>query len=582
MRLTHRVSKGTSQVSIRQRSVRPELTHVEPQFAPSSVVSNSSNSHRSLVLSILSAKPSQREAKLFAKQFVKASSTAKDSDSISNDVISVTQTNPLSSIKLGIVRIDAGLEQEDLDAFAQVLVSMQKLGLSPVVMIDFDSVSHPTHTAMHNVVNVSPTRRKRFTLSLNSAVPTKKRMLRSNAQNGRKSPKEATMDAMAAMHMRAHLISECSRVVEAIDSAGSRGVPIHSGVFSMASDASKGLDCDAAALLKHMGRHVPVLVPMAVNAESAKVAVFGTQRGLVSLAESFANTVLPGLAALPVKLFLINDKYGGIRLNDKSHVALVNLAEESTDLRARITHQETMDDRDHRTLKDLANASELLTILNKCSTSSSALIACVNAENPGNTLITNHLTDKPVHVGGGSALVDRVSKSSDPAPPTVLRTGLTLRVYDSLDSLDISRLESLLDASFGKKLDAATYFSRIRNCVSTIILAGDYDGAVIVTAEKYTSTHHPVYYLDKFAVHPQSQGLGAADILWKRMADLYPNLCWRSRTKNPVNKWYFERSDGNLKFGDDQYWMMFFYGRLGVGRLKEYRAVCEGIVASFI
>ncbi|KAJ3224549.1 Amino-acid acetyltransferase, mitochondrial [Chytriomyces hyalinus] len=459
----------------------------------------------------------------------------------------------------------------------------KQLGLSPVVMIDFDSVSHPTHTAMQHVINVSPTRRKRFTLSLNSAVPTKKRLFRSNTQNGRKSSKDATMDAMSAMHMRAHLVSECSRVVEAIDRAGSRGVPIHTGVFSIGNDTSKGLDCDAAVLLKHMGRHVPVLVPMAASVESAKMSIFGTQRGLVSLAESFANTVIPGVVpALPVKLFLINDKYGGIRLNDKTHVALVNLAEESTDLRARITNQETMEDRNHRTLKDLSNASELLTILNKCSTSSSALIACVNAENPGNTLITNHLTDKPVHVGGGSAVVNRVSKSSDPAPPTVLRTGLTLRVYDSLDGLDISRLESLLDASFGKKLDAATYFSRIRNCVSTIILAGDYDGAVIVTSEKSTHSANPVFYLDKFAVHPQSQGLGAADILWKRMADLYPNLCWRSRTKNPVNKWYFERSDGNLKFGEDQYWMMFFYGKEGVGRLEEYRGVSEGIVASFI
>ena len=62
----------------------------------------------------------------------------------------------------------------------------------------------------------------------------------------------------------------------------------------------------------------------------------------------------------------------------------------------------------------------------------------------------------------------------------------------------------------------------------------------------------------------QFLGTGTADILWTKIRSMYPNLCWRSRTSNPVNKWYFDRADGSIKMKrdieDHHYWTLFWYG----------------------
>ncbi|KAJ3314916.1 Amino-acid acetyltransferase, mitochondrial, partial [Blyttiomyces sp. JEL0837] len=133
-----------------------------------------------------------------------------------------------------------------------------------------------------------------------------------------------------------------------------------------------------------------------------------------------------------------------------------------------------------------------------------------------------------------------------------------------LETVDRDRLHILLEAN-------------------SVIVAGDYDGAAIVTWEPFGDANddkNGCYYLDKFAVAPKSQGIGVADILWKRLCLEFPDLMWRSRADNPVNKWYFDRSVGNAKVGGG-YWMMFWYGKQGLGLVKEYQAVCEAIPASF-
>jgi len=72
-------------------------------------------------------------------------------------------------------------------------------------------------------------------------------------------------------------------------------------------------------------------------------------------------------------------------------------------------------------------------------------------------------------------------------------------------------------------------------------VAGDYEGAAIVTAELpfKDSSHSPIPYLDKFAVSSRSQGSGSvADIVFNVLTTMFPDdLIWRSRKTNPVNKW---------------------------------------------
>ena len=108
----------------------------------------------------------------------------------------------------------------------------------------------------------------------------------------------------------------------------------------------------------------------------------------------------------------------------------------------------------------------------------------------------------------------------------------------------------LIEDSFGKKLDLEHYLSRIDNNIAAVIVAGDYEGAAIVTWE-YPSedkTRQRVCYLDKFAVLKRSQGTGGvADVVFKTMVEGVRNglfegaegVVWRSRRWNPVNKWVY-------------------------------------------
>lgn len=147
-----------------------------------------------------------------------------------------------------------------------------------------------------------------------------------------------------------------------------------------------------------------------------------------------------------------------------------------------------------------------------------------------------------------------------------------------MDKIDIPKLTELLEASFGKILDTEPFYARMQRDLDFCIIAGDYQGVAIVTNEypDPSSTSYPpsspikaISYLDKFAVLPSLQGDGTVDFLWGALRDesfglgvadaLNPNvgglqgkgvgkdLVWRSRGNNPVNKWYYERSNGFFK-----------------------------------
>ncbi|KAJ2771448.1 Amino-acid acetyltransferase, mitochondrial, partial [Coemansia nantahalensis] len=95
-----------------------------------------------------------------------------------------------------------------------------------------------------------------------------------------------------------------------------------------------------------------------------------------------------------------------------------------------------------------------------------------------------------------------------------------------------------------------------------IIVAGDYQGAVIVTHELVPGAHWRVPYLDKFAVLPAAQGTGMADILWAQLRRACPACMWRSRNDNGVNRWYFDRAEGHLRAPPPAHgtrWVFFWY-----------------------
>jgi amino-acid N-acetyltransferase len=231
-----------------------------------------------------------------------------------------------------------------------------------------------------------------------------------------------------------------------------------------------------------------------------------------------------------------------------------------------------------------------------------------------NTLIHNLLTNKPVV--SSSLPAARMRSSSGEVPPfessraTLVKRGMPLTIIPAADKglgwqapsdgrtslslendprVDLPRLVHLINDSFRRKLDVRHYLDRIQNRIAGLIIAGEYEGGAILTWEMPPGTKDPtrlVPYLDKFAVLSSSQGSsGVADIVFQSMVrTCFPQgVCWRSRKDNPVNKWYFERSDGTWQIPGTN-WTMFWTGGGVVEdeqRWRDYVGVCRDVQPSW-
>ena len=234
-----------------------------------------------------------------------------------------------------------------------------------------------------------------------------------------------------------------------------------------------------------------------------------------------------------------------------------------------------------------------------------------------NTLIHNLLTNKPVVSSSLPAARMPSAPGNNGSVPevglpraTLLKRGMPVTIIPVADQdlgwraphtgktslspetdpgVDLARLVYLIDDSFRRKLDVRHYLNRIQDRVAGIIVAGEYEGGAILTWEMPPSTNDPtrlVPYLDKFAVLSSSQGsAGVADIVFQAMVrTCFPNdVCWRSRKDNPVNKWYFERSNGTWQIPGTN-WTMFWTGDGVVedsARWNDYVGVCTAVQPSW-
>lgn len=187
------------------------------------------------------------------------------------------------------------------------------------------------------------------------------------------------------------------------------------------------------------------------------------------------------------------------------------------------------------------------------------------------SLIANLITNKAAH---SPSLPQRLlARRQDVRhTPTILRSGLPVRVLTDWADVDQDKLQALLEQSFRRSLNREAYFGRLAALLDFVIITGDYDGLAIVTKEHAPGEDphkvEPIAYLDKFAVLPKLQGSGAVDFLWGALRDevhglglldalnnnggkngfgVGRDLVWKSRAANPVNRWYFERSNGFVR-----------------------------------
>ncbi|KAJ3034649.1 Amino-acid acetyltransferase, mitochondrial, partial [Rhizophlyctis rosea] len=394
-----------------------------------SIRSKLNHATQSLVLDVLSALPSQREARNFLQRFDRVpSGNLPDGvhlrDLVARPVGMTHVTSPRAadilahsrrSEHFGLIKLEAGLPPEQLNRFARTLVQLQKLGLMPLIIMDVPIALEETDLA------------------------------------------GSEEDTRALRNMRFNrdrqiVIRETFKVAEAIELAGA---------------ISKKFTSDS-----HLGSPVRTIF---VN-QSGGIAVNGRSLGFVNL----------------------EDEYESIKTDIQSHLAPTSADRKST------TTQ----------LEDLDTARAVLSVL---PSSSSAVIASAASSA---ALISNLITDKPI-TSTSTLLSPRTTTTATSNslltsiyPPTILRHGLKVDVHTSLDTISIPLATTLLENGFRKTLDKKSFWNRFSGVMDTTIVAGNYDGAAMVTLESapnHNSHSHPsaeplkIPYLDKFVVAPTSQ-----------------------------------------------------------------------------
>ncbi|KAL0951411.1 hypothetical protein HGRIS_008103 [Hohenbuehelia grisea] len=328
---------------------------------------------------------------------------------------------------------------------------------------------------------------------------------------------------------------------------------------------------------------IPVVPPFALDSFCRSVRVDANDviaalaRGMVEAAALGKSSAFDEKAAdfsedvdlTPLRLMIIN-REGGVPSYARSgnpHL-LINLTSEHTHI-----HETFRDSWRESHPTSLSNLSLARTCLTFMPPTSSAIM--VSHRSPS-SLIGNLITNKPALSSSLPHALLQGNRKLTPHTPTLLRLGLPIRVARTLDQVDRTKLNALLEQSFGRTLNEDAFYKRLETALDFVIIAGDYAGAAVVTNEPSSDGGEPISYLDKFAVLPSHQGDGTVDFLWVALHDesyglghpssANPNggkegkgegrdLVWRSRANNPVNKWYFERSTGHVRMGS---WVLFW------------------------
>lgn len=437
-----------------------------------------------------------------------------------------------------IVKVQGPFEPRQLRSIAEGLVYLERLGLVSIIVVDDENWS------------------------------TASRM-----------GSEATQSRKA-------VIQAANNLAQTIESIGGKACAIVNSLFRLrdidAMDIAQKEHPDFNPLIEIQSLRslkaaisrgeMPIIPPIAFDATLSAVAVPAND-AVKALVESLAkeavksessqvSTKVDDVDLTPLRMMIIN-REGGIpspARGGNPHLS-INLQSEY-----QYIHDTFIWHKSHPT--SLANLELLQSCLQQLPRESSAVI--VSHRSP-KALIANLITNKPAHSPSlhHSLLPLRQTHHT----PTILRQGLPIRVIRDLRQVDRAQLTKLMEASFRKQLNADDYYNRLERSLDFVIVAGsegtdrDYQAAAIVTHERDAENPdaHPICYLDKFAVLPSLQGDGTVDFLWTALRDetfglglldaLNPNggkegigfgtdLVWRSRADNPVNKWYFERSNG--------------------------------------
>lgn len=515
--------------------------------------------NRSFFLTVLSATATKRDAKSYIEKYQKPYNKAnlvkvKSSDSLRDFIEaedgalidiepSLADTSPLR-VAVVTIRDPAETTNDQLEKIACTLGQLHRLGLHPVVIID----TYADGPASGWGVQVN-------------------------------------------------------RFAQILEDSDLEARPISEGLFSISTDPSTSKPMhkkrivsiyDTRTLKAPVSRRqIPVIRTIGTDKAGKKHKITGDS-AMKALCSAFGTKPLltpyqknMNRSALVIDKLIIIDKVGGIlspQRKEGSHV-FINLDQEALVLQrelATLASPETAD----RHLRNLDTCQICLDLL---ADSASAVVTTptIAGSVPGvqHPLIHNLLTDKPMF----SPSLPVKGSRTPITTTTILRKGVPVTIYRNISltspELNLEKLTALINDSFGRRLDVSKYLDRIDGPVEALIVAGDYDGAAIITSERANGDGEAVPYLDKFAVLRAKQGAGGvADILFNAMIHQFPHdaLMWRSRNENPVNKWYFERAKGTYLIPHTQWRMFWTKSPDTLARFKGYVKVAKSIQPTWL
>ncbi|KAJ6262416.1 hypothetical protein Dda_3224 [Drechslerella dactyloides] len=562
---------------------------------------------RDLFLSVLHASSTKREAKSYLQRFKPTATNTpalntpiperKDDGSFTSIVPNELVPGSLHKMQnrefiRSLLRTSRphAFEQFSEDCFAPDM-SDQQLHLALV------KLRGPQHLNDEELAAIGRTLKKLGRLGLSSVVVVD---VNEDGKPRAPDPEESNQE-LRGLH-----ITQMERVVSAIDLAGGRAQAVQ-GSLSIDHNGDSHVLLPSLILAPASRGAIPV-IPALAHDHRQRLRPTSPDSILVALCRLLDDIKHHTGAALSLgslqelitlDRLIVLDPLGGIPSYERpsgAHVFL-NLEQEYGNALSELRNNKTEVTNTHiSTLNSLRECLKLLpTTTSAVITTPQAAMTHEGPQEVRNPLIHNLLTDKPVFSSSlpitpsTPRVITTLLKHGVPVltlPPTEFEAGQTL---SSHPKVDMKRLVELVEDSFGKKLDVEHYLHRVDRNIAAIIIAGDYDGGAIITWET-GNNGRKVPYLDKFAVARKAQGTGGvADVVFKAMLSgkgmFLKELIWRSRQRNPVNKWYFERAKGTYKLPDGK-WTMFWTtdGLLedGAERFEEYIGICERIVPSLV
>jgi amino-acid N-acetyltransferase len=447
-----------------------------------------------------------------------------------------------------LVKVQGPFTDVQLDSIARGLVYLEKLGLVSVIVAENDIQSRGDEGGREVVVEET----MRLVSVLERQGAKARPVLDPVVRLGPKPGEESLISSRDFVAPEAHTLPSDLVAIQSALRAGE--IPV---IPPFALDSfCRSVRIDANDVIAALARG---MVEASASNDSSR-------RSDEQRRPSFSDEV----DLTPLRLMIIN-RTGGVPSYARSgypHL-LINLTSEYSYIHE--TFQDSWRESNPTALSNLALAR---TCLSYMPPTSSAVM--VSHRSPS-SLIANLITNKPAVSSSLPHALLQGNRKLTPHAPTLLRRGLPIQVLRTPAQIDRAKLKTLLEQSFKRTLNEDQFYKRMEKCLDFVIVAGDYAGAAIVTNEPCPAgSSSTISYLDKFAVLPSHQGDGTVDFLWVALHDesyglghpfsVNPNggkegqgegvdLVWRSRSDNPVNKWYFERSTGHVRIGP---WIVFW------------------------